>query len=61
MMSKFLGASVVALAMVPAQAGAATPDGPATIRHNPYRTDKGQAMDLLPPGPHRTISETFEY
>ena len=37
------------------------PDGPATIRHNPYRTDKGQTMDLLPPVPYRTISETFEY
>lgn len=37
------------------------PDGPATIRHNPFRTDKGQTMDLLPPVPYRTISETFEY
>lgn len=37
------------------------PDGPATIRHNPYRTDRGQTMDLLPPVPYRTISETFEY
>lgn len=59
MMSKFLSASVLALAMVSAQAGAAKPDGPATIWHNPYRTDKGQTMDLLPPVPYRTISETF--
>ena len=37
------------------------PDGPATIRHNPYRTDKGQSLDLKPPVPYRTFSETFAY
>ncbi|MFM6933642.1 MAG: nuclear transport factor 2 family protein [Novosphingobium sp.] len=37
------------------------PDGPATIRHNPYRTDKGQTLDLKPPVPYRTFSETFAY
>jgi len=37
------------------------PDGPATIRHNPYRTDKGQTLDLQPPMPYRTFSETFAY
>lgn len=37
------------------------PDGPATIRHNPYRTDKGQTLDLQPPVPYRTFSETFAY
>jgi SnoaL-like domain len=37
------------------------PDGPATIRHNPYRTDRGQTLDLQPPVPYRTFSETFAY
>lgn len=37
------------------------PDAPATIRHNPYRTDRGQTLDLLPPVPYRTFSETFAY
>lgn len=37
------------------------PDGPATIRHNPYRTDRGQTLDLRPPVPYRTFSETFAY
>jgi hypothetical protein len=37
------------------------PDGPATIRHNPYRTDKGQTLDLKQPVPYRTFSETFAY
>ena len=37
------------------------PDGPATIRHNPYRTDKGQTLDLKPPVPYRTFAETFAY
>jgi SnoaL-like domain len=37
------------------------PDGPVTIRHNPYRTDKGQTLDLQPPVPYRTFSETFAY
>lgn len=37
------------------------PDGPATIRHNPYRTDKGQTLDLKPPVPYRIFSETFAY
>ena len=37
------------------------PDGPATIRHNPYRTDKGQTLDLKPPVPYRSFSETFAY
>ncbi|WP_310535011.1 nuclear transport factor 2 family protein [Novosphingobium sp.] len=37
------------------------PDGPATIRHNPYRTDKGQSLDLKPPVPYRTFAETFAY
>ena len=37
------------------------PDGPATLRHNPYRTDRGQTLDLPPPVPYRTFSETFAY
>lgn len=37
------------------------PNGPATIRHNPYRTDRGQTLDLKPPVPYRTFSETFAY
>jgi SnoaL-like domain len=37
------------------------PNAPATIRHNPYRTDRGQTLDLLPPVPYRTFSETFAY
>lgn len=37
------------------------PDGTATIRHNPYRTDKGQTLDLKPPVPYRTFAETFAY
>jgi hypothetical protein len=37
------------------------PDGPATIRHNPLRIDKGQSLDLKPPVPYRTFSETFAY
>ncbi|MDE2434952.1 MAG: nuclear transport factor 2 family protein [Sphingomonadales bacterium] len=37
------------------------PNGPATIRHNPYRTDRGQTLDLRPPVPYRTFSETFAY
>ncbi len=37
------------------------PDGPATIRHTPYRTDKGQTLDLKPPVPYRTFAETFAY
>ncbi len=37
------------------------PDGPATIRPNPFRTDKGQTLDLKPPVPYRTFSETFAY
>lgn len=37
------------------------PDGPVTIKHNPYRTDRGQTLDLLPPVPYRTFSETFAY
>jgi type II secretory pathway pseudopilin PulG len=37
------------------------PNAPATLRHNPYRTDKGQTLDLLPPVPYRTFAETFAY
>ena len=37
------------------------PDGPVTMRNNPYRTDAGQLLDAPPPVPYRTISETFEY
>jgi type II secretory pathway pseudopilin PulG len=37
------------------------PNAPAAIRHNPYRTDKGQTLDLLPPVPYRTFAETFAY
>lgn len=37
------------------------PDAPATLRHNPYRTDRGQMLDLPPPVPYRTFSETFAY
>lgn len=37
------------------------PDGPVTMRNNPYRTDTGQTLDAPPPVPYRTISETFEY
>lgn len=37
------------------------PDGPVTMRNNPYRTDAGQNIDAPPPVPYRTISETFEY
>jgi SnoaL-like domain len=37
------------------------PDGPVTMRNNPYRTDSGQTLDASPPVPYRTISETFEY
>ncbi|WP_298200710.1 nuclear transport factor 2 family protein [Novosphingobium sp.] len=37
------------------------PDGPVTMRNNPYRTDTGQILDAPPPVPYRTISETFEY
>jgi hypothetical protein len=37
------------------------PDGPAVLKHNPYRTDRGQTLDLPPPAPYRTFSETFAY
>lgn len=37
------------------------PDGPVTMRNNPYRTDRGQTLDAPVPVPYRTISETFEY
>jgi hypothetical protein len=37
------------------------PDGPVTMRNNPYRTDTGQVLDAPPPVPYRTIAETFEY
>lgn len=37
------------------------PDGPVTMRNNPYRTDTGQMLDAPPPVPYRTISDTFEY
>jgi hypothetical protein len=37
------------------------PDGPVTMRNNPYRTDSSQMLDAPPPVPYRTISETFEY
>lgn len=37
------------------------PNEAATIRHNPYRTDRGQTLDLLPPVPYRTFGETFSY
>lgn len=37
------------------------PDGPVSMRNNPYRTDTGQTLDAPPPVPYRTISETFEY
>ncbi len=37
------------------------PDGPVTMRNNPYRTDTGQTLDAPPPVPYRTMSETFEY
>jgi hypothetical protein len=37
------------------------PDGPAVLRHNPYRTDSGQTLDLPPPVPYRTFSETIAY
>lgn len=37
------------------------PDGPVTIRNNPYRTDTAQSLDAKPPVPYRTMKETFEY
>jgi len=37
------------------------PDGPVTMRNNPYRTDTGQILDAPPPVPYRTFSETFAY
>ncbi|MDE2302288.1 MAG: nuclear transport factor 2 family protein [Sphingomonadales bacterium] len=37
------------------------PDGPVSMRNNPYRTDTGQTLDAPPPVPYRTMSETFEY
>lgn len=37
------------------------PDGPVTMRNNPYRTDTGQILDAPPPVPYRTMRETFEY
>lgn len=37
------------------------PNGPATQMGNSYRTDKGQTLDLKPPVPYRTFSETFAY
>ncbi len=37
------------------------PDGPVTVRNNPYRTDGSQTLDAQPPEPYQTMSETFEY
>jgi hypothetical protein len=37
------------------------PDAPATVLNNPYRTDRSQTLDALPPVPYRTFAETFAY
>ncbi len=37
------------------------PDAPATVLNNPYRTDKSQSLDAVPPQPYHTFAETFEY
>ena len=37
------------------------PDAPATILNNPYRTDKSQSLDAVPPQPYQTFADTFEY
>ena len=37
------------------------PDAPVTILNNPYRTDRSQTLDAVPPQPYKTFSETTPY